>query len=263
MAFLFAHRGNKLNAEAGKALASALKKNAVLTQCTLIKNFLDIESAKMLAKIGTEKRIMLSGIKHDQTEANVCSQYLKPADGILIASDLRVSSVLKKLVLSRNSIKDEGSIAIGESLKTNSTLVDLELIFCDIGAEGAKAIAAGLSAGSAVLTSLDISSNFIGPELGIAMAEVLKKNAVLTTIECVPRAQKRDPRLKICTHMFSILARTCQYPGSHLIGSYTRDLGVCAGIAALFGSDPSRHTPDVRSRRTLQTHTLQAQTHQT
>ena len=41
---------------------------AVLTACTLIKNNLDVESATMLAKIGTEKRIMLSGMKLDQTE---------------------------------------------------------------------------------------------------------------------------------------------------------------------------------------------------
>ena len=154
-------------------------------------------------------------------------------------------------------------IVIASLITGNAVLTSLNLYLNSIGNEGAIAIANALKSGRSVLNSLDLSFNSLDAEAGKALAASLAVNAVLTTIECVPRAQKRDPRLKICTHMFSILARTCQYPGSHLIGSYTRDLGVCAGIAALFGSDPSRHTPDVRSRRTLQTHTLQAQTHQT
>jgi hypothetical protein len=63
-----------------------------MTVCTLIKNKLDAESVNMLAKVGTEKRIMLSGIKHDQTKASFLGQGLQRADGIPIASDLRVSA---------------------------------------------------------------------------------------------------------------------------------------------------------------------------
>ena len=85
--------------EGAKALASGLELNAVLTECNLLQNGLDSEAATMLANIATEKRIMLSGIKHNQTEANFSNQYLQPEDGILIASDLRVSGVLKKLNL--------------------------------------------------------------------------------------------------------------------------------------------------------------------
>ena len=115
----------------------------VLTDCSLIKNNLDIESATMLAKIGTEKGIMLSGIKRDQTEANLSSRGLQSADGILIASDLRVSPVLTNLNLYNNSI----------------------------GSEGAKALAAALSSGSAVLTRLNVEYN---PRMGDDAKQALR-----------------------------------------------------------------------------------------
>ena len=69
----------------------------MVTECTLIKNDLDVESATTLAKIGTEKGIMLSGMKRDQTEANFYRRGLTPADGILIASDLPFMAVLTVL----------------------------------------------------------------------------------------------------------------------------------------------------------------------
>ena len=88
---------NGIGVNGAKALATALQGNAVLTVCTLTNNKLDVETAKLLAEIGTVKRIMLSGIKHDQTEADFLNHNLTPADSILIASDLRVTRVLTKL----------------------------------------------------------------------------------------------------------------------------------------------------------------------
>ena len=134
-----------------------------MTECSLLRNELDVESATMLAKIGTEKHIMLSGMKQDQTEANFLHQGLQPADAILIASDLPFMAVLTKLVLSQNySLKDEGAITLGEALKSNKTLKELELRGCDIGAEGGKALAAALR--TAVLTKLDARFNYLGDE---------------------------------------------------------------------------------------------------
>ena len=52
----------------------------------------------MLAKVGTEKRIMLFGIKHDQTEANFKGDWLGPIEVILIASDLTVSKSLTQVL---------------------------------------------------------------------------------------------------------------------------------------------------------------------
>ena len=86
-----------LGPEDGKGLASGVGVHASLTECIVHGNKFDKESATLLSKAATEKRVMLFGIKHDQTEANFNRQYLKPADGILIASDLRVSAVLTEL----------------------------------------------------------------------------------------------------------------------------------------------------------------------
>ena len=83
-------------------MADALKGNGVLTECNLLQNNFDFESATVLAKISTEKGIMLSGVKHDQTEADFSEKGFGPADGILIASDLGVSRVLTNLDISRN-----------------------------------------------------------------------------------------------------------------------------------------------------------------
>ena len=71
-----------------EAIAAALSGgSALLTECFLLKNNLDVHSATMLAKIGAEKRIMLSHIMHNQMEADC----LQPVDGILIASDRRIT----------------------------------------------------------------------------------------------------------------------------------------------------------------------------
>ena len=61
-------------------------------------NKLDIESATLLAKTGTSKRVMLFGIKHDQTSADLSSSRLQPADAILIASDVTVSASLTQVL---------------------------------------------------------------------------------------------------------------------------------------------------------------------
>ena len=80
--------GNELGAS-GKGMVEALKTNttfrtvtldgAVLSiaELTLLKNSLDVESATMLAKIGADWGIMLSGMKRDQTEA--CLLYTSPS----------------------------------------------------------------------------------------------------------------------------------------------------------------------------------------
>ena len=99
LACLLAYRlsDNKIGPEGAKALAPALLANASLTECNVRGNNLDSDSATLLAKVGTQKRIMLFGIKHDQTEADFSNKSLGPVDAILIASDLAVSASLTNL----------------------------------------------------------------------------------------------------------------------------------------------------------------------
>jgi hypothetical protein len=150
-------RSNDLGPEGGKALAEALRVNAVMTVCTLIKNKLDVESANMLAKIGTEKRIMLSGIKHDQT--NFSNQGFQPADGILVASDLRVSTVLTTVNLAGNPCAPQRFLPFDSE--------------SGIGLEGAKAIAKALRV-NAVLQKCDVRYNDMGEEAKAVLQEAVK-----------------------------------------------------------------------------------------
>jgi hypothetical protein len=177
-----------------EAIAEALKVNTVLTICNLLKNDLDIKSATMLAEIGKEKRIMLSGIKHDQTEAKFGGYTLQPAEGILIASDLRVSLVLSSLSLHLNGISNEGAKAIAEALS---------------------------SSGRAVQTNLNLAGNPLGPSSGIgpegarAIAEALRFKALLKELECARfsgtsnanRAARASPHTIACTLAFLATSR--------------------------------------------------------
>jgi hypothetical protein len=143
--------GKGLGPEEALALGDVMKIGSKLVACNLLKNDFDVESATMLASIGEEKRIMLSGaIKHDvheQPEVVLCRQGLRAADGILIASDLRMSNVLTSLDLCRNelcSVRDadgrdtytaEGIKAVADALRVNASLTSLDLGYNKIGKE--------------------------------------------------------------------------------------------------------------------------------
>jgi Ran GTPase-activating protein (RanGAP) involved in mRNA processing and transport len=163
-------------------LSDLLKFSSALKSCNLLKNGLDVESATMLSKIGTEKGIMLSGMKRDQTEVDFSAQGLRPADGILIGSDLQFMAVLTELRLGDNEIGDDGAKAIAEALKVNAVLTELLLGANEIRDVGAKAIAEALKV-NAVVTTLGLYNNKIGDNGAIAIAEALKVNAVLTSVD--------------------------------------------------------------------------------
>jgi Ran GTPase-activating protein (RanGAP) involved in mRNA processing and transport len=160
---------------------AAMMKTTELKHCSLLKNRFDVESATMLAKIGTENGIMLSGMKRDQTEADFSSQDLRHADSILIGSDLQFMAVLTTLHLYNNNIGDDGAKAIAEALKVNVVLTTLGLSNNNIGPEGAKAIADALKSGTAMLSNLELGSNNIGPEG--AKAIVKSGTAILKNLE--------------------------------------------------------------------------------
>eukprot|EP00966_Prymnesium_polylepis_P052998 1227130-Prymnesium_polylepis.1 len=79
---------NALYAEGGKAIAEAIAVSRSLTECTLLKNAFDVETATMLAKISKDKQISLCGIAPDQTQADFQGQNIQAAEGILIAAAL-------------------------------------------------------------------------------------------------------------------------------------------------------------------------------
>ena len=152
-------------------IASDLRVTAVMTACTLIKNNLDIESAAMLAKIATEKRIMLSGMKQDRTEASYYNQGLKPADAILIASDLPFMAVLTSLDVGLNSLDEEAALGIVRAARQHDRMTFLGLARCGIGPTGAKEIAEYISV-TAVLTECSLLKNNLDVESATMLAKI-------------------------------------------------------------------------------------------
>ena len=185
----------KIGAVGAKAIAEALKVNAVLKHCNLLKNNLDIESATMLAKIGTEKGILFSGMTRDQTEADFSNQGLQSADAILIGSDLKLMAVLTTLDLSVNRIGDEGAKAIAEALKVIAVLTSVDLRVNSIGDDGAKAIAEALKV-NAVLKNLSVAynSNIVGVAAQQLAAAALGSLS-LEVLSGVPIKELREGKL--------------------------------------------------------------------
>jgi Ran GTPase-activating protein (RanGAP) involved in mRNA processing and transport len=162
-----------IGAEGAKAIAEALKVNAVVTTLFLTGNNIKDEGAKAIAE-ALKVNAVLTKLRLDWNNIG--------AEGaITIAEALKVNVVLTTLRLDGNEIGAEGAIAIAEALKVNAVLTTLRLDGNEIGAEGAKVIAEALKV-NAVLTKLDLDDNKIGPEGAIAIAEALKVNAVMTTL---------------------------------------------------------------------------------
>ena len=83
---------------------------------------------------------MLSGIKRDQQEADFRELGLKPADAILIASDLTVTHTLTSIDLHGNELGAEGGKALAGALAGNTTLTKIYLEYNDMGNDAKKAL---------------------------------------------------------------------------------------------------------------------------
>ena len=142
-----------------------------------LKKGLNIESATMLAKIGTEKGIMVSGMKCDQTTADLSNQNLNPPDAILLASDLSqaiVTGALTRVDVRRNNIAGDGAAQLSDAVLGNlkiemfngipikemraNSITELDLKGKRVGVEGGMVVA-GLIPVMVGLTALDLSFN--------------------------------------------------------------------------------------------------------
>ena len=90
---------NDIGWKGAEALAPALAANGSLTSVNLLANKMDIESATMLLKVKAEKSMLrtLCGLTHEETEINLNSQGLGPADAMLLAPEVSVMTLLTKI----------------------------------------------------------------------------------------------------------------------------------------------------------------------
>jgi len=179
-------RGWGLKSPDAILLVSDLSKagvSASLTSCNVLFNKMDVATAKSLVEAVEGKRISLAGIQPDETKADFSNKGLKPADAILLASDLSkadVSTSLTTLNVCLNNIKGSGQ-AFGEALKANSSLKELYMHSCTLNTNDANGLADGLAV-HASLTSLDVSKNTITGS-GEAFGEALKINSSIKELK--------------------------------------------------------------------------------
>ena len=134
-----------------------------LTECNIRGNFLDSKSAEELAKIGTEKGIMLFGIKRDQKEANFANLGLGPADAILISSDLVIGALTVANLLG-NRLDAESAKTLAEVAKQKG------ISLCGIQRDQTTAdfFGKGLQPPDAILLASDLSQAVVTGSLTVA-----------------------------------------------------------------------------------------------
>ena len=127
-------------------------------------NEFNSESAKRLAKRATEKRVMLFGIKHGQTEASFKGQHLGPLDAILLANDLAVSTSLTICTLLRNNFDVDTAMMLAKISRNK------RISLCGITPEQPK---------------VDFKNQSLKPADAVLIAASIEFRASLTMVSCI------------------------------------------------------------------------------
>ena len=101
-----------------------------------------------------------------------------------IADGLNCNRILSELHMSRNPIRDDGTIALAQILKINKSLTVLDISECFISEVGVGHLADALCANSS-LETLNLSYNAVKDKGAIALAQMLTKNHTLRNLELV------------------------------------------------------------------------------
>jgi len=163
-----------------------------------LKTRLNSESATTLAKIGTEKGIMLFGIKRDQKEADFRKLRLGPGDAILISSDL-VKGSLTSVDLSANHLTTYGMDMTGikelaAALGVNSALTVANLLGNQLDVESAKLLAEVAKQKGISLCGIrrdqstaDFAIQGLGPGDAILISSDLVRGALTQVTSCAAK----------------------------------------------------------------------------
>ena len=198
-------QNNDIGPVGGNAVAALVAVTGALTRVDVRRNNIAGDGAAQLAaavlgnlKIEMFNEIPIKEMRADSfTELNL-EKYVGVEGGVVMAGLMPVMGGLTKLSLKRNHLEEEGTKAICEALKQNKTLKELDISGGDCGniggSAGAKHVARMLGVNGG-LTSLNLSSNFIGgywdheqqtnvftPEGPKAIADALLVNGGLTSL---------------------------------------------------------------------------------
>jgi hypothetical protein len=186
--------GNKLGDASGCALAMVLHANTTLRQLDLGGNELGAESVKEMVKAlktnTTFRTVTLDGAVLSIAELTLLKNRFDVESATMLAKisaerGIMLSGMRRdqtEASFSSKGLQPADAILIGSDLQFMALVTTLSLWDNSIGDEGAKAIAEALKVNE-VVTTLDLrGGNNIGDEGAIAIAEALKVNAVVTTL---------------------------------------------------------------------------------
>ena len=140
-----------------------------LTECTLLKNAFDVETATMLANVSKKKQISLCGIAAEQTEADFKDQSLQPADGILIAAVLQFRDSLTSIDVRNNPITGDGAQELAAAVLEKPSLES----FSGIPLTGLRTDS---------LIELDLKAKHLGVTEGLVIAQYVCVSHSLTQV---------------------------------------------------------------------------------
>ncbi|KAJ8610118.1 hypothetical protein CTAYLR_007102 [Chrysophaeum taylorii] len=160
----------------GNSCAAAIEHNYALVSLDLAENGISFECGIGVTQALKENPAL--------TELNFEGNHLDHQSGIAIADKLEDDGNLRSLILSRNDIGWEGGLAIATKLEANKALLYLDLSFNSLGTNGPTAgvALADMICKNAYLRHLDCEGNLLGPEAGMAIAQALAKNNTLLTL---------------------------------------------------------------------------------
>jgi Ran GTPase-activating protein (RanGAP) involved in mRNA processing and transport len=156
-------------------LASFLKGAERLLVLRLSRTMLtDADMERLLAPLSQNVTITTLDLSHNR---------LGSRGGELLGEMLDLNISMREMDIRWNNIRGAGAAAIGEALKMNSTMEVLSASWNGFGNKGAEALAEALSYEKTALRSIDLSSNSIGDEGGVAMKQAMKVNCSLYSLQ--------------------------------------------------------------------------------
>jgi len=185
-------------------------------------------AAKTLVEAVKDKDISLCGIKSDQTTADFRKRNLKPADAILLASDLSKAGVTGSSITSldlalnrlcgvwddfdgqglKGTFTAEGILALSDALKGNASLTVTNVLRNGLDAESAKMLAEVAKQKGISLCGIQrdqTTANFSGDDLKLANAILLASDlsqavvsTSLTEIDLHQNGLKDEGVIAIC-----------------------------------------------------------------
>ena len=208
-------RGNRLfgsghlasiGSETLDELVRILRESESLTSLNLIETGLATDSARALAEIGCERRILLAGMAHDQVEYDENNKSLSVADALLIASDITIVSTLATLKLSANTLGETAYLKASDvegDADEKGMAVTYESRRCVVSSgvdrdgevklyddRGIEALALAVRRAPS-LTSFDVSDNGCSDIAASLLADAALTNPNLVAFNEIPVKQMR------------------------------------------------------------------------